>query len=74
MSHEIIDKPWEHPERGDWSNVLSFMVTGIRAEKTQAQVVEETSKYINDNGLDFLKTNIGRYYTWLCREIAEESQ
>ena len=74
MTKVKIDKPWEHPERGDWCNVLHFMVNQIRAKKSQSQVIKDTSDYVDENNLDFIKSNIATYYPWLCREVKEENQ
>ena len=74
MTADNIDKPWNHPERSDWCKALHFMVNQIRAEKPRDQVVEETSKFVDDNNLKFFKSNIDTYYPLLYREVKKESQ
>jgi len=74
MTDSNTDKPWEHPGRSDWCKGLNFMANQIRAGKTREQVVEDTSKYINDNELRFAKNNINNYYPWLYREVKKEHQ
>jgi len=74
MTNTNTDKPWEHPERSHWCKVLNFMASQIRAGETQTQVVEDTSKYVSANGLEFAETNITAYYPWLCREVKKENQ
>lgn len=66
------DKPWEHPQRGDWNKVLQFMVSQIQAGKTRDQVIEETATFIDDNGLKSDKGNLDRYYPWLSREVKNQ--
>ncbi len=74
MTDTKIDKPWEHPERSDWCRVLHFMANQIRAGKTPAQVIEDTSKYVDDHDIKFAKRDIYTLYPWLEREIKKESQ
>jgi hypothetical protein len=68
------DNPWNHPELSDWNNVVNFMANQIRAGKTRAQVIKDTSEYIDDNKLKFAKDNIAAYYPWLSREVKKENQ
>jgi len=74
MTDSNTDKPWEHPEQSDWCKGLNFMANQIRAGKPRSQVVEDTSKYVDDNELKFAKSNIDTYYPWLYREVKKEHQ
>ena len=74
MAKSVLDKPWEHPERSDWCKALHFMAKQIRAGKTRVQVVEDTSKFVDDHELNFSKRNIDSYYPWLYREVYKENQ
>jgi hypothetical protein len=73
MTTDDTHKPWMHPEWSDWCKGLHFMANQIRDGKLRTQVIEETLKYIDDNQLEFTKSNVTLYYPWLERRIGEES-